>query len=248
MISKTKVQLSQLSGRQVPIAGATGAKVTDDEPAPEPRCPSPFSGPSAETYAVRFIQHTPEPPVVGTLVPLEADQYSSQRPEMRYALKHSTGKRITFSQAQKDIMIEFYNRQAINSIRAEPKDVMKAMEEAGLEVLSATQIRSWWSSYHRKNKQTPATPSASVRRATPSASVQNPMPSASIQHATPSASLQNPTPSASVQHATPSASVQNPMPSASVQHATPSASVQNPMPSVSVQHAMASTSVPNAMP
>ena len=136
-ISKTKVQLSQISGRQVPIAGATGATVADDHPAPEPNCPSPFSGSSQETYAVRFIQHAAEPPAAATLTPSEVDQHSSQRPEMGYALKHSTGKRTTFSQAQKDIMIEFYNRQAVNCIRAEPKDVMKAMEEAGLEVLSA---------------------------------------------------------------------------------------------------------------
>ena len=41
-VSKSKVQLSQLSGRHAPIAGATGATVADDEPTPEPRCPSPF--------------------------------------------------------------------------------------------------------------------------------------------------------------------------------------------------------------
>jgi len=151
-ISKTKVQLSQISGRQVPIVGATGATVVGDDPEPEPSCPTPFSGSGQESYAIRFIQHTTEPPAAATLIPLEVDQYPSQRPEMGYVLKHSTAKRTTFSQAQKDIMIEFYNRQAVNCIRAGPKDVMKAMEEAGLEVLSATQIKSWWSSYHCKNK------------------------------------------------------------------------------------------------
>ena len=78
-ISKSKVQLSQLSGRQVPIVGATGATVADVEPAPEPRCPSPFSGSSGEAYAVRFIQHVPEQPATGNLHLLEIDQYSSQR-------------------------------------------------------------------------------------------------------------------------------------------------------------------------
>ena len=58
-----------------------------------------------------------------------------------YALKHGTGKRTTFSQAQEDIMIEFHYRQAINGIRAEPKDVMTAMEEAGLEVLSVNFLK-----------------------------------------------------------------------------------------------------------
>ena len=69
------------------------------------------------------------------------DQYLPERLESGYALKHGPGKRTVFSQAQKDIMIAFYNRQAVNRIRAEPQDVMKAMEDAGIEVLSATQIK-----------------------------------------------------------------------------------------------------------
>ena len=142
-ISKSKVQISQLSGRQAPIAGETGATVADAEPAPEPRCLSPSQVSNGENYAVRFIQHATEELVTETLHPLEVDQYQTQRPEMGFAIKHGSGKRTTFSQAQKDILIEFYNRQAINRIRAEPKDVMKAMDEAGLEVLSATQIKSW---------------------------------------------------------------------------------------------------------
>ena len=63
-------------------------------------------------------------------------------------------------------MIEFFNRQAVNKIRAEPKDVMKAMEQAGLEVLTANQIKSWWSTYHHKNKSVPASmPAVSIHPA-----------------------------------------------------------------------------------
>ena len=256
-ISKTKVQLSQISGRQVPIAGATGATVADDHPAPEPNCPSRFSGSSQETYAVRFIQHATEPPATATLIPLEVDQYSSQRPEMGYALKHGTGKRTTFSQAQKDIMIEFYNRQAVNCIRAEPKDVIKAMEEAGLEVLSATQIKSWWSSYHRKNKQTTAQAGLLSSAATPSvptvaqpsmASVRTPARGSRVTVTVPTASpnIQLVTPSASVAHATPSASVPSTMQSASVSSAAQSVSVSSATQSASVSSATQSTSVPSA--
>ena len=46
---------------------------------------------------------------------------------MGYALNHGPGKRNIFSQAQKDIMIEFYNRQTVNRIRAGPNYVMRAM-------------------------------------------------------------------------------------------------------------------------
>ena len=198
--------------------------MADVELAPEPRCLFPFSGSSGEAYAVRFIQHVPEQPATENLHPLEIDQYSSQRLEMGYALKHCAGKRTTFSQAQKDIMVEFYNRQAINRIRADPKDVIKAME-AGLEVLSATQIKSWWSSYHRKNKQTSAQARVPTTAEQPSVthtvSPEAPRVPPAI-HVIPSASVPPPTPSASVPPPTPSASVPPPTPSASVPHSTSS--------------------------
>lgn len=36
IVNKTMVQISQLSGRQSPIAGATGASTSEDQPAAEP--------------------------------------------------------------------------------------------------------------------------------------------------------------------------------------------------------------------
>ena len=62
-----------------------------------------------------------------------------------------------FTQAQKDIMVEFYNRQAVNRIREEPTDVIKAMQDAGLEALTAAQIKHSWSTYHHKNRNFIAT-------------------------------------------------------------------------------------------
>ena len=72
-ISKSKAQVSQLTGRRTSIAGATGATVADAEPAPEPRCPSPFQASNSENYAVRFIQHATEELATGTLLVLEVD-------------------------------------------------------------------------------------------------------------------------------------------------------------------------------
>lgn len=60
---------------------------------------------------------------------------------------------MTFSQEQKDIMIEFYNRQANYGVRAKPQDVIKEMQERGVDVLKESQIKSWWSSYHQKRKK-----------------------------------------------------------------------------------------------
>lgn len=87
---------------------------------------------------MRFIQHAPEQTVAPSLDLVTDDQYLLLRLETVYALKHGPGKGTVFSQAQKEIMIEFYNRRAVNRIRAEPQDVMKAMADAGLEVLSTT--------------------------------------------------------------------------------------------------------------
>ena len=50
-------------------------------------------------------------------------------------------------------MILFYNRQASTGIRTEPKDVIACMKERGVNVLKKQQIRSWWSTYHQKRKQ-----------------------------------------------------------------------------------------------
>jgi len=140
--SKSQQQMSQISGRKEPIAGSTGATVTEVEMDPEPASTETSS--SDESYAVRFIQHScTNQQSLPSLSPSDVDSYAEYRPASGYALKHGSGKRTVFSQAQKDILLEFYNRQAINKIRAETKDAIRAMEAAGLEVLSVTQIRSW---------------------------------------------------------------------------------------------------------
>ena len=78
--SKSKEQISQLAGRGIPIAGATGAVTSEEQPAAAPiQCPTPFPGTRSEGCAVRFIQHAPEHPVVSTLHPIMDDQYLSQR-------------------------------------------------------------------------------------------------------------------------------------------------------------------------
>ena len=107
-IRNTRTQIMQLSGRQVPIAGATGVTTSDDQPAPEPvLCPTPFSK-NKESYAVRFIQHSPEQPSTSSLTLLDVDHDLSDE---GYALKLGPGKRTAFSQAQKDIMAELPGRR-----------------------------------------------------------------------------------------------------------------------------------------
>ena len=202
-------QISQLSGSWSPKAGAAGASTSEDQRAAEPvECTTSFPALRHEGYAIRFIHHAPEHAAVSSLHPIVAAQYLSQRLQNGYALKHGPGKRTLFTQAQKDIMIEFYDRQAVNRIRAEPRVVIKAMQHAGLEVLTATQIRSWWSTYHRKNRDEIASrlpaandvpsgaPPAPVPMSTSSATVQSRVPSASMPLSAPPATAPSCVPSA----------------------------------------------------
>jgi len=50
-------------------------------------------------------------------------------------------------------MIQFYEHQRSSQIRANPADVVEAMKDACVPELKEAQIKSWWSSYHRKQKQ-----------------------------------------------------------------------------------------------
>ena len=257
IVSKTMAQISQLTGRRSPIAGATGASTSGDQPAAEPvECTTPFPALRNEGYAIRFIHHAPEHAAVSSLRPIVADQYLSQRLQTGYALKHGPGKRTLFTQAQKDIMIEFYNRQAVNRIRAEPRDVIKAMQDAGLEVLTATQIRSWWSTYHRKNRDEIAsslpaanvvssrTPPAPVPVSTSSAAVQSRVPPAPVPSSAPPATVPSSAPPATVPFNAAPATMPLSTPPATLQFTAPPAN----MPS-SAQSAMmpSSTALPTSM-
>ena len=61
---------------------------------------------------------------------------------------------MLFTLEQKEVMIEFYNRQAQYGIRADADDCIAEMKVRGLNPLRQTQITSWWSSYHQKRRGT----------------------------------------------------------------------------------------------
>ena len=68
---------------------------------------------------------------------------------------------------QKETMIEFYTRQANYGIRANPAECMQVMMGGGLDDLKETQIRSWWSSYHQKQKREMERMAATLNTASP---------------------------------------------------------------------------------
>ncbi|KAJ7391257.1 hypothetical protein OS493_019388 [Desmophyllum pertusum] len=151
-LSNTKSQPQSLSGRRLPIAGATGAS-TKEGTSPEARTGIPTESPGADSYGIHFIQHSPEPLEPVNKCPVAEYPHKERQPEEGFALKKSGGKRVLFTVAQKEIMMEFYERsQATRGIRANPKDAAEVMKQRGIEPLKESQIRSWWSTYHQKRK------------------------------------------------------------------------------------------------
>ena len=195
-LKKTKAQVQALASRSCPIAGATGATTTE-----ELYLSSTDRGNySGEPYSIRFIQHATEPVIPVNMVPAEG--LTTHIAESGYTLKAGGAKRVTFTLEQKEVMIEFYNRQASEGICAGPADCILAMRERGLAVLKENQIRSWWSSYHQKQRRESERLAADLRQlhgqltsnTSPAASVSgNTMPSATSavsQNATPNENCQ----------------------------------------------------------
>ena len=88
-----------------------------------------------------------------TMVPVEEEGIVTYAVNPGYALKVGGAKRVLFTLEQKEVMIEFYNRQAQCGIRADADDCIAEMKARGLNPLRKTQITSWWSSYHQKRRR-----------------------------------------------------------------------------------------------
>ena len=150
-LKKTQEQLKSLANRTHPLAGSTGAVTTDEIP---------FSTSSIANqnhtqshYSVNFVQHaTHQQLSTDAFRPMDA-AIKQSLPKSSFALKSGGGKRTVFTLEQKEVMMEFYNRQANYGIRADPIECLSAMRARGLEVLKESQIKSWWSSYHQKRKR-----------------------------------------------------------------------------------------------
>lgn len=147
-LKKTKAQLKALANRPHPIAAATGATTTNDAhyTSAERR------DISGESYSIRFIQLLTEPVTPPTVQPVQ-EGHTRHIDKAGHALKTGGAKRVQFTLEQKELMIEFYDRQANEGIRADPAACIAAMRERGLSVLKENQIRSWWSSYHEKRRR-----------------------------------------------------------------------------------------------
>ena len=112
--------------------------------------------------------------IVGT------DQVKLNLLKQSFALKIGGAKRTVFSLQQKEVLIEFYNRQANYGIRGDPLDCISAMRERGLEPLKESQIKSWWSTYHQKRKREMESMAADIqnaRRTLPAQNANQPNPS-----------------------------------------------------------------------
>lgn len=152
-ISKTKSQVQALSSRNVPIAGATGATVTEEMWQPSDETIEGHRAVETDSYSIKYIQLCSDTREDAALRPSDNDTPSDLRPSPGFALKKGGAKKTTFTKAQKDIMIAFYDCQKSSQIRANPSNVIEAMKAAGVPELKESQIKSWWSTYHCKQKQ-----------------------------------------------------------------------------------------------
>lgn len=230
-LKKTQQQLRSLSNRSLPIAGATGAVTCEEIPI----SPVNFGNESSrqELYSVRFIQHEDHSPERNTTaVEITGDDsLKTNLLKPGFALKTGGAKRTVFSLEQKEVMIEFYNRQANCGIRADPKECISAMRERGLEVLKESQIKSWWSTYHQKRKREMERMATDFHNLLETVSSNPSHPSATSQQASDSASpIQEPTQTSACNPAAPSTSSRQASSSnsAPVVQAAPSSS--NPSP------------------
>ena len=85
--------------------------------------------------------------------PAEPSANDDLRPVPVFALNKGGAKVTKCTKEQKDIMIASYDRQKTSLIKANPADVIQAMRAAGVSELKESQMKSWWSCYHRKSKQ-----------------------------------------------------------------------------------------------
>ena len=135
------------------VANATGETITDDE-FPVGECDQSESVSGTESYAIEFIQHSQETLAsVPTLEPIPERYSEHNRPQSGYALKSTSGSRVLFTSRQKEIMIEFFNKQYSTNIRSDPRDVIDTMKECGEKPLTATQIKSFWGTHSQKRKK-----------------------------------------------------------------------------------------------
>lgn len=135
---RTADQMKKLSSQELPIAGLTGAQVSDEM---YKETDTPVYGPGeSSTYSVQLLHLEQEREAqMSHLVPRQGDPHLTS-PKHSYALKQSAGKRTVFSDQQKDIMIAHYNRQRDYQIRADPAHVRQEMEAAGIPVVKVLKI------------------------------------------------------------------------------------------------------------
>ena len=130
----------------MPLAGATGATVTEDMWQTSDQTVDVNTNSPSDSYSVQFIQLCTATPEELVLVPRNGGSVNDAlRPAAGFALKKGGSKKSTFTNEQKEIMIQFYDRQRSSQIRANPADVIKAMKDAGVPELKVNTVnRSSW--------------------------------------------------------------------------------------------------------
>ena len=117
-VTKTKSLVQVLSFSIVPIAGATGATVTEEVWQPTDETIEGQHAVETESYSIKYIQLRSATLEDVVLRPCSDNECPSDlRPSPGFALKKGGAKKTTFTKTQKYIMIAFYDHQKSSQIK-----------------------------------------------------------------------------------------------------------------------------------
>ena len=137
---------------RTPVAGNTGSK-TEEQAVPTEVPAAELEGGPHSAYALQFIQHVSAPASAVQIKECPEAYNRYDRPKKGFGLKTTSGVRTVFTARQKEVMIEFFNKQHTTNIRSNPQEVNEALSACGEKTLTETQIKSFWSSHSQKRKR-----------------------------------------------------------------------------------------------
>ena len=87
----------------------------------------------ATAYSINFVQHAPEPLITPNKAREDHYVHREKQPPEGVTIKKPSGKHVTFTMAQKEIMVQLYDRQAIQGIRVNPTEAIEVMKQHRIE-------------------------------------------------------------------------------------------------------------------
>ena len=160
-VGKTK---SVKKNSRTPVAGNTGSK-TEEQAVPTEVPAAELEGGPHSAYALQFIQHVSAPASAVQIKECPEAYNRYDRPKKGFGLKTTSGVRTVFTARQKEVMIEFFNKQHTTNIRSNPQEVNEAFllvvkrhwQRHRLRAFGAHIVKKesdWWKVWSAKSMRT----------------------------------------------------------------------------------------------